>query len=156
MSTMHLASVQYPTTTALRRWTIPGLTAGAAFLAIELVAGAANTSVFRFPEAIAETIGVASSWSLLAGLIIHFTFSLGLGALFIGAANRLQLSGAKLLAAGVLFMWIESGVSIWLVLHTLFPTTLPILFAAVPVWASVLGRTTFGAVLAATYARVWR
>jgi hypothetical protein len=93
---------------------------------------------------------------LVAGVAIHILFSIGLGVLFIALAERLRLSGGKLLAAGVLFMWAESGISIWAVLHTLFPSTLPLLFAAVPFWASFVGRTGFGVVLASMYARVWR
>jgi len=50
-------------------------------------------------------------------------------------------------------MWAESAISIWAVLHTLFPSTLWILFSAVPFWASFVGRTAFGLVLAALYAR---
>jgi hypothetical protein len=146
----------YAPRAAVARWLVPGLTAGAAFLSVELLAGTMSTSLWSFPEAIAETIGVSPAWSLLVGIVVHFTFSLGLGALFIVIAERFQLSLPKLLAAGVLFMWAESAISIWVVLHTLFPTTLPILFAAVPIWASILGRTTFGLVLALTYYRLWR
>jgi hypothetical protein len=42
------------------------------------------------------------------------------------------------------------------VLHTLFPSTLPLLFAAVPFWASFVGRSGFGVLLALAYARAWR
>jgi hypothetical protein len=97
------------------------------------------------------------SFSLEAGLAIHFGFSLALGALFITFARRFNIRRQRsLLAAGLLLMWLESAVSIWLVLHTLFPTTLPVLFAAVPFWASFLGRNAFGLVLAEAYRRLWR
>ncbi|MBV9322216.1 MAG: hypothetical protein JO352_00345 [Chloroflexi bacterium] len=160
MNTIQIATVQQPTTAALRpsasRWLVPGLTAGAVFLGIELLAGWLTTSLWSFPEAIAEMIGVPPSWSLPVGIIVHFTFSLGLGAVFVALAERFQLRGLKLLAAGVLFIMAESPISIWLVLNTLYPTTLPILFAAVPFWASLLGRIAFGLTLAGTYARITR
>ena len=143
-----------PVSHTASRYLVPGLSAGAAFLGIELLVGAFTTDLWRFPTAIAETIGVNSPLSPVLGVIIHFTFSLLLAAVFITAADRIRLNAWKLLAAGVLFMWAESAVSIWLVLHTLFPTTLPILFDAVPFWASFLGRTMFGVVLASAYARV--
>jgi hypothetical protein len=144
------------------RWVNPGLIAGAAFLGFEMLAGSFSTSTWSFPQAIVQTIGMGAPTAefepaqLLAGSAIHLVFSIGLGVLFIAIARRLRLSGPRLLAAGVLYMWIESGVSIWLVLHTLFPSTLPLLFAAVPFWASFVGRTGFGVLLALAYARVWR
>jgi hypothetical protein len=55
-----------------------------------------------------------------------------------------------------LYMWAESAISIWLVLHTLVPDTLPVLLGAVPFWASVLGRSGFGVMLALMYVRQWR
>ena len=155
MSTIHTAATaptSLLTSDTARRYLMPGLSAGAAFLGIELLVGALTTDLRRFPSAIAETIGVNSPLSPALGVVIHFTFSLFLAALFITLADRFQIRGRRLLAAGVLYMWVESGVSIWLVLHTLFPTTLPILFDAVPFWASFLGRTMFGVVLASVYA----
>ena len=144
------------TSDTARRYVVPGLSAGAVFLAIELLAGAFTTDLWRFPSAIAETIGVNSPLSPALGVVIHFTCSALLGALFVAFAERFQVRGRKLLAAGVLFMLAESSISIWLVLHTLFPTTLPILFAAVPFPASLLGRIMFGVVLAEVYARIQR
>ena len=136
-----------------RRYLVPGLSAGAVFLGVELLVGAFTTDLWRFPSAIAETIGVSSPLAPALGVAIHFTFSMLLCALFVAGAERFQLRGRRLLAAGVLFMLAESPISIWLVLHTLFPTTLPILFDAVPFWASLLGRIMFGVVLAEVYAR---
>ena len=136
---------------------VPGLAAGIAFLAIEIVAGQISTTAWAFPQAIAQTIGIGSPMAsfdltqVAAGVAIHIAFSLGLGLLFVTGAERLQLSGTRLFIAAVLFMCAESAVSIWLVLHTLFPETLPLLFSAVPFWASLLGRTSFGVVLAFTY-----
>jgi hypothetical protein len=146
---------------AARRWLLPGLIAGAAFLIFEMVTGSFTTSVWAFPEAIAHTIGIGSSTSdfesisLSAGIGVHLAFSVGLGAAFIAMARSLRVRGRSLLAAGVLFMWAESAISIWLVLHTLFPATLPLLLGAVPFWASFVGRTTYGLVLARAYATLW-
>ena len=139
----------------VRGWAAPGLGAGAAFLAFEMVVGSVTTAAWAFPQSIAQTIGVAAPTSaldapaLLLGMTIHMAFSVGLGVLFIALAQRLGLrSTGRLLVAGVLFMWVESAVSIWAVLHTLFPSTLYILFSAMPFWASIVGRTSFGLVLA--------
>jgi hypothetical protein len=153
MSTMHLTATadRQPTSDTAYRWLVPGLSAGATFLGIEMLAGSLASDPWRFPSAIAETIGVNSPLSPALGVAIHFAFSVLLGAVFIAWAERFQVRGRKLLVAGVLFMWAESAISIWLVLHNLYPNTLPILLAAVPFWASLLGRTTFGLVLAAVY-----
>jgi len=144
-------SAALPRSDTARRYLIPGVSAGAIFLGIELLAGAFTTDLWRFPTAIAETIGVDSPLAPALGVVIHFACSMMLGALFVACAERLQLRGRRVLAAGVLFMLAESAISIWLVLHTLFPTTLPILFDAVPFWASLLGRIMFGVVLNASW-----
>ncbi len=144
-------------TDAARRFIVPGLIAGTGFLAFEMLVGAATTSAWSFPQAIVQTIGVGVPTSqlnlgeLVLGVVIHLAFSVGLGVLFVAIAERFGLSGPRLLATGVLYMWAESFISIWLVLHTLFPDTLPILFAAVPFWASFVGRSGFGILLALTY-----
>ena len=143
------------------RWIVPGLTAGAAFLGFEMLAGSISTSIWAFPQAVAQTIRIGAPTqalapaSLLAGIAIHLAFSVGLGILFIAIANRLcpTLTGRTLVAGGVLYMWAESATSIWLVLHTLVPDTLPVLLGAVPFWASVLGRSGFGVMLALMYVR---
>jgi hypothetical protein len=136
--------------------------AGAAFLGIELLAGAFSTTVWAFPQSIPQTANLTAPTSALdpvalaLGVAIHFAFSVGLGLVFIALANRLGLRSTRsLLLAGVLFMWAESGISIWAVIHTLFPANMSILFSAVPFWASFAGRTAFGLVLAAQYARMW-
>jgi hypothetical protein len=107
------------------------------------------------PQAIVQTIGLAAPTTtldpsaLLLGMTIHMAFSVALGVIFIALARRLALRGTvHLLVAGMLFMWAESTISIWAVLHTLFPSTLHILFSAVPFWASIVGRSCFGLVLA--------
>jgi len=139
----------------IRRWVAPGVGAGAAFLGFEMLAGAVTTSAWAFPQSIAQTIRLAAPTTaldpaaLLLGIAIHMAFSVGLGMIFIALAKRLGLRGTgHLLVAGVLFMWAESAISIWAVLHTFFPSTLYILFSAVPFWASFVGRTCFGVVLA--------
>jgi hypothetical protein len=138
----------------VRRWVLPGLGAGAAFLAFEMLVGAATTTAWSFPQSIVQTIGLAAPTSaldpsaLLLGIAIHMAFSVALGVIFIALARRVGLRGAgRLLVAGVLFMWAESAISIWAVLHTLFPSTLYIIFSAVPFWASIVGRSAFGLVL---------
>jgi hypothetical protein len=144
-------------TDAARRFIAPGLIAGTGFLAFEVLVGAATTSAWSFPQAIVQTIGVGVPTpqldlpQLAIGIAIHLAFSVGLGVLFVAIADRFGLSGRRLLATGVLYMWAESAISIWLVLHTLFPDTLPILFAAVPFWASFVGRSGFGILLALSY-----
>ena len=152
---MTTTSFDSATPSAAQRWMLPGLNAGFAFLAVELAAGALSTSLWRFPEAIADVVGVPPAHSLIVGITIHFIFSLGLGTLFVAIADRFLRSRGHptILLAGLMFMWLESPISIWLVLNTLYPTTLPILFAAVPFWASFVGRNLFGLVLAESY---WR
>jgi hypothetical protein len=143
----------------VRACVVPGLGAGAAFLGFEMVVGAFTTTAWSFPQAIPQVIGLVPPTSefepisTLLGVVIHLAFSIGLGVLFAAIARQLGLRGGKLVAAAVLFMWAESAISIWAVLHTLFPATLPFLFGAVPFWASFVGRTGFGLVLAALYAR---
>lgn len=133
---------------------MPGLAAGVAFLGIEMLAGQA---LWTFPQSIAQTIRLGSPTSefdatqFALGVAIHLAFSISLGVLFAAFADLFRLAGGKLLAAAVLFMWAESAVSIWLVLHTFLPGTLPLLLGAVPFWASFVGRTTFGVVLAVAY-----
>jgi hypothetical protein len=88
-------------------------TAGSVFLGVELLAGAASTSLWRFPQAIAEVVGVPWAFSLEAGLAIHFGFSLALGALFVAFAQRFNIRRQRsLLTAGLLIMWRESAVGI--------------------------------------------
>jgi hypothetical protein len=139
----------------VRRWAAPGLGAGVVFLGFEMLVGSVTTAAWAFPQSIVQTIGLAAPTTaldptaLLLGMTIHMAFSVGLGVLFVPLAQRLALRGTgRLLIAGVLFMWVESVVSIWAVLHTFFPSTLYILFSAVPFWASIVGRTSFGLVLA--------
>jgi hypothetical protein len=139
------------------RFVVPGLIAGTGFMGFEMVVGAMTTSAWSFPQSIVQTIGMGAPTSqldvaqLVLGVAIHLAFSVGLGALFVAIAERFGLSGRRLFAAGVLYMWAESFISIWLVLHTLLPDTLPILFAAVPFWASFVGRSAFGILLALSY-----
>ncbi|MBV8716850.1 MAG: hypothetical protein JO020_27095 [Chloroflexi bacterium] len=149
-------------TQTVRRLIIPGLAAGAAFLGFEMLAGAPSTSLWAFPQSIPQTVGLTAPTAaldplaLVLGVAIHLVFSVGLGLVFIALAQRLGLRGTgRLLIAGALFMWAESGISIWAVIHTFFPSNMYILFGAVPFWASFVGRTGFGLILAALYARMW-
>jgi hypothetical protein len=148
-----LASQNHSTSDITRQWLVPGLAAGLVFLAFEMLAGATSTSAWQFPEAIAQTIGIGSPTAdfqpsaFVAGIAIHFAFSVALGVLFVAAAHRLRLSGARLLIGAIVFIYAESAISIWAVLHSLFPATLPVLLGAVPFWASLLGRTAFGLTL---------
>src|SRR6516225_6439788 len=90
-----------------RQWLVPGLAAGLVFLACEMLAGAMSTSVWQFPEAIAQTIGIGAPTdafqptSLVAGVAIHFVFSVALGVMFVAIARRLKLSGARLLIGAI-------------------------------------------------------
>lgn len=141
----------------IRRLIWPGLGAGMAFLGFEIVVGAFTGSPWSFPQSIPQVIGASAPTpafeplSTALGVAIHLMFSIGLGVLFVALAGRLRIRGKRLIAAAVLFMWAESAISIWAVLHTFFPDTLPILFSAVPFWASFVGRTGFGLVLAALH-----
>lgn len=133
---------------------VPGLIAGSAFLGFEMVVGAFTTSAWAFPQSIPQTMGIAAPtwelvpWELLFGAVVHLALSIGLAGLFIALAQRFHVSGVKLLGAGVLYMFAESAITIWLVVHTLFPATIPIMFDAIPFWASFVGRTAFGVILA--------
>jgi hypothetical protein len=153
-----VTSQQHSTSDITRQWLVPGLAAGLVFLAFEMLAGAMSTSAWQFPEAIAQTIGIGSPTaafqptSLVAGIAIHFSFSVALGILFVAIAQRLRLCGARLLIGAIVFMYAESAISIWAVLHTFFPATLPVLLGAVPFWASLVGRTAFGVTLGLTLA----
>ena len=114
---------------AAYRLIVPGLVAGAAFLAFEMLAGATSTSLWAFPQSIPQTVDLTAPTAaldpvaLVLGVGIHLAFSVGLGLVFIALAQRLGLRGTvRLLVAGALFMWLESGVSIWGVIHTFFPS----------------------------------
>lgn len=134
-------------------WVRPGLLAGAAFLLFEMLVGSFATTTWAFPEGIAHTIGIGppgyawQPWSLLAGVIVHLTVSVGLGVLFIVIARRLRLTGARLVAGAIVFSGVETGFTIWAVLHTLVSSRLPFLLGSTPFWASFVGHVGFGAVL---------
>ena len=159
MQIIESVNIPLATSRVASRWVLPGLAAGPAFLGFEMLVGSISTSIWAFPQAVAQTIGIGSPTqalapeSLLAGIAIHLAFSVGLGILFVAIAERFSLTGRTLVAAGVFFMWAESAISIWLVLHTLVPDTLPVLLGAVPFWASFLGRSAFGVILALMCAR---
>src|SRR5215471_7802188 len=109
-----LATQNHSTSDITRQWLVPGLAAGVVFLGFEMLAGAISTSAWQFPEAIAQTIGIGSPseafqpTSFVAGIAIHFAFSVALGVLFVAAAQRLRLSGTRLLIGAIVFIYAES------------------------------------------------
>jgi hypothetical protein len=136
-----------------RRWVLPGLTAGAFFLAVEMLIGSFTTTVWAFPEGIAHTIGIGAPGytlqplALLTGVIVHLSVSTALGALFTALANRLRVRGKAVIIAAWLFSGVETAVAIWGVLHNLLPATLPLLLNSVPLWASIVGHNVYGLTL---------
>ncbi len=134
-------------------WVRPGLIAGATFLVFEMVVGSFATTTWAFPEGIAHTIGIGvpgyewQPWSLLAGVIVHLTVSVGLGVLFIVIARRLRLTDSKLVVGAIVFSGVETAFTIWAVLHTLVPSQLPFLLGSTPFWASFVGHSGFGLIL---------
>ncbi|HEY3611978.1 MAG TPA: hypothetical protein VGL06_31095 [Pseudonocardiaceae bacterium] len=136
-----------------RRWVLPGLTAGGFFLVVEMLFGSFTTTVWAFPEGIAHTIGIGAHGyglqplPLLAGVIVHLSVSVGLGALFTVLADRLRLAGTATIIAAWLFSGAETAVAIWAVLHTVLPATLPMLLQSVPLWASIVGHNIYGLTL---------
>lgn len=137
----------------IRHSIAPGTVAGALFLALEMLIGAFTTTAWAFPEGIAHTIGVGAAGyelqppALLVGVVVHLTVSAGLGALFTALADRLRLTGARLIIAAWLYSGTEIAVAIWVVLHPLLPTRLPMLLDAIPLWASIVGHNVYGIAL---------
>ncbi len=137
------------------RWFLPGLIAGAVFLAIALLAGALSTTVWAMPEAIARTVGVSAPVGygfalgpLLVGVVVHLALSIGLGAVFTATALWLRLHGWVLVAAAVVFVSVETAVALWVVLHTMLSATAFSYFlSAIPWWGSVLGHYAYALVL---------
>lgn len=145
----------------LSLWVLPGLIAGAVFLAIALITGALATTVWAMPDGIAQVIGVAAPTGygfapvpVLVGVVVHLALSIGLGALFAALARRLQLHSWKLVVAGVIFISIETPIALWVVMHTLLPATrFDFFLAAIPWWGSVLGHYLYALVLGLLLAR---
>jgi hypothetical protein len=136
-----------------RRWVLPGLAAGGLFLVLEMLVGSFTTTVWAFPEGIAHTIGIGAHGyglqllPLLAGVIVHLSASVGLGALFTVVADRLRLAGTVMIIAAWLFSGVETAVAIRVVLPTFLPGTLPMLLHSVPLWASIVGHNVYGLTL---------
>ncbi|HEU5200564.1 MAG TPA: hypothetical protein VFU32_13075 [Ktedonobacterales bacterium] len=145
----------------LSRWVLPGLIAGAVFLAVALVTGALATTVWAMPDAIAQTIGIAAPAGygfalvpVVVGIAVHLALSIGLGAMFTALAWRLRLHGWIVVAAAVLFITIETPVALWVVMNNLLPaTTFHFFLAAIPWWGSVLGHYLYALVLGLLLAR---
>ncbi len=137
------------------RWFIPGLIAGAAFLAIALLSGTLSTTVWAMPEGIAQTTGVSAPIGygfalvpLLVGIVVHLVLSIVLGAVFTAIALRLRLHGWVLVAAAVVFISVETAVALWVVLHNILSATAFSYFlSAIPWWGSVLGHCVYALVL---------
>lgn len=140
---------------ALSFWVLPGFIAGGVFLSIALVTGAVATNFWAMPDAIAHAIGIAAPAGygfalvpVLVGIVVHLAVSIGLGVIFTAFARGLRLHGWVLVVAGVLFIILETPITLWGVLHSLLPTTTFSYFlGAAPWWGSVFGRCIYGLVL---------
>ncbi len=136
------------------RWLLPGLVAGTAFLAVEMVVGAFVTTAWAMPDGVAAVLGVGSHGygfrgaAVAAGVAAHLATSTALGVLYLVIARWLRLRGRMLVLGGWLFSGFETPISLWGVLHpVLSAPTFDYFLVAVPFWASFLGRTTYGVVL---------
>src|SRR5947199_295565 len=78
------------------------LVAGAAFLAVVLIAGALVTTAWAVPDAIAAVLGVGTrgypfqTVPVLVGIAAHLTVSMILGVGYLVIARRLRLRGGLL------------------------------------------------------------
>jgi hypothetical protein len=139
-----------------RRWLLPGLVAGLAFLAVEILVGTFTTTPWAMPDAVADVLGVATHGyrlglvPLIVGVTAHLAVSTALGVGYLAIADRLHLRGGWLVVGAWIFSGVETPVSLWGVLHTVLPPqTFDYFLHAVPFWASFLGRNTYGVVLGA-------
>jgi hypothetical protein len=137
-----------------RQRLLPGLVAGAALLAVAIVAGAANTTPWAMPDAIAAVLGVGTTGyrfaaiPVLVGIAAHLTVSTALGVLYLAIARRLRLRRGWVVFGAWLFAGAETPISLWGILHTvLTPHTFHYFLDAVPFWASFLGHNVYGLVL---------
>ena len=147
-------------------WVLPGFSAGLVFLGIAFISSAMTTRLWAMPDAIASTLGMATPAGygfapgpVLVGIAVHLAFSIGLGVIFTAFARWRQLHGWLLVVAGVLFMMLETSIAIWVVLHSLLPSSTFVYFlGAVPWWGSVTGRCMYGLVLGLLLSRFvnWR
>lgn len=111
-------------------WMLPGFVAGMVFLSIALLTGALATNVWAMPDAIASVLGMAAPTGyrfaltpVLVGIAVHLAFSIGLGVIFTAFARWRQLHGGMLVVAAVLFIMLETPISLWGVLHNVLPAT---------------------------------
>jgi hypothetical protein len=137
-----------------RQWLLPGLVAGAAFLAVAFLAGALTTTPWAMPDAVAAVLGVATSGyrfaavPVLVGVAAHLAVSTVLGVLYLAIARRLRLRRGLLVLGAWVFSGVETPISLWGILHTvLAPQTFHYFLDAVPFWASFLGHNVYGLVL---------
>lgn len=145
----------------LSLWVLPGLIAGAVFLAIAFIIGALVTTVWAMPDAIAKVMGFAApagygfaTVPVLVGVAVHLALSIGLGAIFTAFARWWRLYGWRLVVAGVIFVSIETPIALWVVLHTLLPAaTFHFFLAAIPWWGSVFGHYLYALILGLLLAR---
>lgn len=139
----------------IRRWIVPGLGAGTAFLAVAVITGAATRTAWAMPEGIGHLLGVGvADYRLqpapfVAGVAVHLVVSTALGTLFILIARSLRLRRRAVLVAGaILFATVESTVVIHLVLPALAShSDYQFFVGASPLWASIVGHTVYGKVL---------
>lgn len=137
------------------RWFLPGLIAGLVFLAIAMLSGTFNTTVWAMPEGIAQTVGVNAPIGygfalepLLVGIVVHLLFSIALGAIFTALALRLRLHGWVLVVAAAVFVSVETAVALWVVLHTMLSASaFSYYLSAIPWWGSVFGHYAYALVL---------
>jgi hypothetical protein len=153
----------------LSSWVLPGLIAGAVFLAIALIAGALSTTVWAMPDGIAQTIGVAAPGRygfalapVLVGIVVHLALSIVLGIIFTAFVRWRRLHGWVLVAAAFIFISIETPIALWGIMHNVLPaTTFYYFLAAIPLWGSVLGHYMYALVLGLLlvldpFATVWK
>jgi hypothetical protein len=146
---------------ALSFWVLPGLIAGAVFLAIALITGPLATTVWGMPDAIARVIGIAAPAGysfapvpVVVGVAVHLALSIVLGALFTALARWLRLRGWKLVVASAIFISIETPIALWVVMHNLLPAaTFSFFLSAIPWWGSVLGHYMYALILGLLLAR---
>jgi hypothetical protein len=143
------------------RWLFPGLIAGVAFLGVAMVGGSFSTTAWAMPDAIAAAVGVGAHGygyqpvPVVVGVAVHLTTSMALGVTYTEIARRLRLRGLRLVLGALIFSWLETPISIWVVLHTvLSSSTFQFFLGAIPFWASITGRNLFGLVLGLALVRV--
>lgn len=147
------AHARIATPREVRRHIVPGLIAGALFLALEMLIGSFTTTPWAFPEAVAHTLHIGTPGyrfepsALAIGACVHLAVSAALGALFTLIVDRLRITGTRVVIAAWLFSGTETAIAIWGVLHTFLPATLQQFLDSIPLWASILGHNVYGLAL---------